>query len=105
MSARSVTGTPSSGIRRFEERHHFDLRAQSVALPPWIHHPKFVQLQILESKAHGRRQRRRVRALALDSDTTTPLEQEQVEFGTLIRGPLVRLVRPHRLEHFFDRIP
>ena len=63
-----------------------------------------VESEVRQGNAHGRRKHRCIHPLAFDADTAPALEQQQVEFGTLMGSPVVGLVGSKGLEDFLDRV-
>src|SRR5581483_3749800 len=69
-----------------------------------IHDDEAIQLEIADRRAHRGCQRGCVHAFALHANAATPLEEHEVDFRALVRGPEIGLVRRQRLERLFDGI-
>jgi len=61
-----------------------------------------LQPQVLQRDAHGGREGRGIHSLEFDTQAPPVLEKEEVQLGSLIRRPEVRLVRPNRFERLFQ---
>src|SRR5579859_258535 len=106
-AASGACGSGEDSVRAFghgRKGHDRDTLGQGVAPRAGIEHRQMIELQVLERDAHRGRYRRRVRPLDLDAEPAAPLEQQQVEFRALMRGPEVRLLGLHRLERFLDGV-
>jgi len=70
-----------------------------------VDHEDPVELQIFESSAHGGCQPRAVYPFAFHTDAATILEQQQIQFGSVMGRPIVGLVRCHNFQYFLNGIP
>src|SRR5712691_9381954 len=97
--ARSATLPCASQLR---QRNNFDIPGQFVGLPPWIRDVEMIQLQIGQGDPHGWSERGGIRSLALDPDTPSFLEEQQIEFGAVIGSPVVGFIGLQSLEDLLD---
>ena len=64
---------------QIRQGHDFDLFRQRIPFLAGIHDAKFIEPQVGQGDAHGRRQHGRVHAFALDPDSAAALEQQEVD--------------------------
>src|SRR4029077_16184624 len=60
-------------------------------------------LEVGIGDSHRGGQRRSVGPFTFDADAAAVLEQQQVNLGSLVRGPEIGLVGAEGFEHLFDR--
>ena len=75
------------------QRHDFDFPGQRVAFFAGIHDAQFIEFEVVQGDAHGGREHRGVRALALAADAPTFLEQDEVDLRAILVGPVVGVGR------------
>ena len=52
-----------------------------------------VKLQVLQGSTHGGSQPGSIHTLAFYTDASSILEQEQIQFGAIVGGPIVGFIR------------
>ena len=76
---------------QFRQRHDANIFCEFVGFVSRIDDAQFVELQVGQRNAHGRCERGRVGAFALDADAAAVLEEQEIEFRALVRGPEICL--------------
>ncbi len=78
---------------------------QIISLLTWINYPQFVQPKVIERYAHRWRKGRGIATLDLNANTSRSTEHQKIDFGTLVGGPEIGLIRLGRVEQLFDHEP
>ncbi len=63
-----------------------------------VKHPQMVERQIRQRDVHVAGDLRRLAELGFQAVTTPAVKEEQVQLGSAVRGPKIRLCRPDRPE-------